>query len=157
KRHFDMVHNENIATRRAQERCRNRTPPSPLGVFLIMKPTSPLRLRLLKQNQLNYINIRANDFMKDDLEALRVKFQPASKDHIIPNGKVEEFPEQYVCSKINRDMLDKAGFKVQEISDFSFLSFEHFLINRISSRETHQKYPSPALMPWLMICFVLPD
>ncbi|CAG8633199.1 3078_t:CDS:2, partial [Diversispora eburnea] len=72
-----------------------------------------------KQNQLNYINVRANEFTNNDLEALRVKFQPAPEGHVIPNEKIEKFPEQYVCPRINRDMLSKEGFKVQEISNFS--------------------------------------
>ncbi|CAG8539503.1 3155_t:CDS:2, partial [Diversispora eburnea] len=51
--------------------------------------------------------------------ALRVRFQPASEGHVIPNEKVEEFPEQYVCPRINRNMLGNSEFKVGKISDFS--------------------------------------
>lgn len=70
-------------------------------------------------NHPNHINTRASKFTKDDVEALRVKFQPASEDHVIPNEKVEEFPEKYECPQINRDMLNKEEFKVREITDFS--------------------------------------
>ncbi|CAG8648251.1 2646_t:CDS:1 [Acaulospora colombiana] len=67
----------------------------------------------------NHNNTQANKFTKNDVEAFRVKIQPASEDHVIPNEVVKEIPEKYVCPRINRDMLDKAEFKVQEISDFS--------------------------------------
>ncbi|CAG8580882.1 4879_t:CDS:2, partial [Ambispora leptoticha] len=62
-------------------------------------------------NHPNCINTQASKFTKDDVEALRVRFQPASEDHVIPNEKVEEFPEQYVCPRINRNMLGNSEFK----------------------------------------------
>ncbi|CAG8437359.1 2811_t:CDS:10 [Diversispora eburnea] len=49
----------------------------------------------------------------------QVRFRSESEDHVIPNVKVENFPEKYACPKINRDMLDKTGFVVGNISDFS--------------------------------------
>ncbi|CAG8634989.1 10831_t:CDS:2, partial [Diversispora eburnea] len=73
-------------------------------------------------NRLNYsgtITTRASLFNEDDLNALNVRFQPAPKDQVIPNEKVDEFPHHYVCPKVNRDMLDKAEFDVDKISDFS--------------------------------------
>ncbi|CAG8820227.1 8823_t:CDS:1, partial [Dentiscutata erythropus] len=54
---------------------------------------------------------QASKFNKEDLNLLNVRFQPVSKDHIISNEKDENFPKQYVCSKINKDMLDKAEFR----------------------------------------------
>ncbi|CAG8598926.1 4606_t:CDS:1, partial [Acaulospora morrowiae] len=44
-----------------------------------------------------------------------VKFRPAYEDHAILTEKVEGFSEQYVCPKINRDMLHKEEFKVREM------------------------------------------
>ncbi|CAG8630053.1 3414_t:CDS:2, partial [Diversispora eburnea] len=76
--------------------------------------------RIQVRHKLNQqLNTQAHKFNEDDLNALKVRFQPAAKDHVIPNEKIEKFPEQYVCPKINRDMLSNEGFKVQEISDFS--------------------------------------
>ncbi|CAG8526413.1 1007_t:CDS:2 [Diversispora eburnea] len=68
-------------------------------------------------NHPNHINARESKFTKDDVEALRVKFQPVSEDHVIPNEKVEEFLEKYKCPQINRDMLNKEEFKVREITE----------------------------------------
>ncbi|CAG8744436.1 23401_t:CDS:2, partial [Dentiscutata erythropus] len=46
------------------------------------------------------------------------EFHPTSKYLVIPNEKIEDFPENYICPKINRDMLCKKEL-VREISDFS--------------------------------------
>ncbi|RIB01864.1 hypothetical protein C2G38_2229435 [Gigaspora rosea] len=70
-------------------------------------------------NHPNHVNTQASKFTKNNVEALRIKFQPASEDLVIPNEKIEDFSENYICPKINSDVLDKAEFKVREISDFS--------------------------------------
>ncbi|CAG8440417.1 9609_t:CDS:2 [Acaulospora morrowiae] len=85
-----------------------------------------MSVRTLVRRLQSYVNGRADAFTKEDLEALRVNFQPAFESHVIPNGKVEKFPEQYVCPGINRDMLSKERFKVQEISDFSSRAVQSF-------------------------------
>ncbi|CAG8587638.1 10234_t:CDS:2, partial [Scutellospora calospora] len=77
-------------------------------------------------NHPNYIYTQASKFTKDDVGALRVKFQPASEDLVIPNEKIEDFPKNYICPKINRDILDKAAFKVREINDISDGSVQTF-------------------------------
>ncbi|RHZ70240.1 hypothetical protein Glove_274g39 [Diversispora epigaea] len=74
----------------------------------------------------NQINTQATDFTKYDVEALRVKFQPATEDHVIPDGKVEEFSEQFICRKINRNMLKDDEFNVDNISDLSDSLFQTF-------------------------------
>ncbi|RHZ63857.1 hypothetical protein Glove_327g27 [Diversispora epigaea] len=58
-------------------------------------------------------------FNEDDLNVLNVRFQPASKDQVIPNEKVNEFPHYYVCPKVNRKILLEENFNVDKISDFS--------------------------------------
>ncbi|CAG8655473.1 2118_t:CDS:2, partial [Gigaspora margarita] len=60
-------------------------------------------------NHSKHINTQASKFTKNNVEALRVNFQPAFEDFVIPNEKSEDFPENYILylSKINRDMLDK--------------------------------------------------
>ncbi|RHZ76765.1 hypothetical protein Glove_193g65 [Diversispora epigaea] len=76
------------------------------------------RIAELERYKTDTTNLIAENSEEDDAEALRVEFQPAS-ENFIPNEKFEEFPgQQYVCSKVDRDMLDKAEFEVQEISDF---------------------------------------
>lgn len=74
----------------------------------------------------NHINTQANKFTNDDVKAMRVQFRPASEDHVIPNEKIEDFPEQYVCPRINRKMLKDDDFNVGNISDFSNKSVQPF-------------------------------
>ncbi|CAG8511805.1 13926_t:CDS:2 [Racocetra fulgida] len=70
-------------------------------------------------NHPNHINIQASKFTENDVKALRVNFKPASEDLVIPDEKIEDFPENFICPKINRDVLSKEEFEVREISDFS--------------------------------------
>ncbi|CAG8807242.1 14518_t:CDS:1, partial [Dentiscutata erythropus] len=71
-----------------------------------------LTSRNIVRNKLNYtnINVQASKFTKHDLKELSVNFQPASNDLVIPNEKIEDFPEKYICPKVNRVMLDQAEF-----------------------------------------------
>ncbi|CAG8452776.1 13100_t:CDS:1 [Funneliformis mosseae] len=74
------------------------------------------------------INTSASDFTKEDLKALKVRFQPApSEGHAIPDKDFTEFPQQYVCPKISKTILNEPDFNVDNISEIPNNSVRSFI------------------------------
>ncbi|RIA85597.1 hypothetical protein C1645_830524 [Glomus cerebriforme] len=85
-------------------------------------------------------NISASSFTKNDVKALRVRFQPASAENdIVPDVEVTSFPKEYIFSHINHQKLRSPDFNVSNLEGIyngKVLTFISHLQKVVNSQET---------------------
>lgn len=80
--------------------------------FSTLKNSRNIAESLLKHSC--HFNTQASKFTINDMKALRVNFQSASEDFVIPNEKIEDFPENYICPKIIETCSVKQNSKLKK-------------------------------------------
>ncbi|CAB5388609.1 unnamed protein product [Rhizophagus irregularis] len=71
---------------------------------------------MLKDKGLPIINTTSSFFTREDVEALKVSFQPVTSSSLIisPDDVSNDFPEQYVQPDINQEKLDIQNFDIRK-------------------------------------------
>ncbi|PKY38519.1 hypothetical protein RhiirA4_537363 [Rhizophagus irregularis] len=71
---------------------------------------------MLEDKKLPIINTTSSFFTREDVEALKVSFQPVTSSSLIisPDDVSNDFPEQYVQPDINQEKLDIQNFDIRK-------------------------------------------